>query len=199
MTIRAFLRGIKAGSKAFLMTLVRPDSTTTTTPAAAPTEDKVKVRLNNITGANAGGSHDFSLSTTKKCPYCAEEIHSDAIKCKHCGEFLTPAVRREHRASPLVEFFRSRFAADDRARALVLFACGVGGLAGALIGFLLRPTAPLVGQLPFGIVITRGFELKGMDKILIPLAETSFNYVAAGLISGGIAGFVVVKLLGKRP
>ncbi len=85
---------------------------------------------------------------------------------------------------------------DGRTRAMWLL-CAAGFLAGALVGYLYRPPAFLVGQLPFDVVISRGTSLKGFDQMYIPVAETSFNYLLGGGVVGAVAG-AVAALLAKR-
>jgi hypothetical protein len=75
----------------------------------------------------------------------------------------------------------------------------VGLVVGAFIGFLLRPDAFLIGQLPFTTVITRGSSLTGMDLILVPTAQMSFNVLLAGAIVGGLIGGVVGGFRPRRP
>ena len=94
--------------------------------------------------------------------------------------FVTTSIVKEIRE------IRRLPASDGDVTGLTILIAVLGALVGGLLGFLFRPSAPMIGQLPFGAVITRGGDLKGIGSLLKPTAEVSFNYALGGAIIGGV-------------
>ena len=84
--------------------------------------------------------------------------------------------------------------ADTKSNSSMLAGGFVGAILGGVVGFLLRPSTLVVGQLPFNTVISRGGNLKGLSQLLVPSAEKSFNVMLVGVILGLVVGLVVGRL-----
>jgi predicted nucleic acid-binding Zn ribbon protein len=81
----------------------------------------------------------------KKCPFCAEEIQDDAIKCKHCGEFLDGSNYPRFAEEKIKWYFRKSF--------IIIAIFCVGPLALPLIWWRPQTTRAWKVGLTIGILV----------------------------------------------
>ncbi len=81
----------------------------------------------------------------KKCPFCAEDIQNDAIKCKHCGEVLNASTHPRLAEEKLPWYYRKSF--------IIIAVCSVGPLALPLIWWRPQTTRVWKIGLTIGIVV----------------------------------------------
>jgi hypothetical protein len=85
----------------------------------------------------------------KKCPFCAEEIQDEAVKCKHCGEFMIDAELREFKKGGDAKWYH-------RTPTIVVSVLLIGPFALPLIWF--NPKYSMASKVIWTIVII-GFTL----------------------------------------
>jgi hypothetical protein len=121
------------------------------------------------------------------CVGCGKEITQGVNFCSACGTVapspVQPSAPFAHGASPV------------RINAPIWLFCVIGGVLGGIIGYLTRPSAIFVGQLPFGTVITGGAGLQGLDQLLLPVAQQSLNQMLTWTIIGAVLGGVACAIL----